>query len=169
MGAFKYIKNSFRESYAQRSEAYRARLRAWRKGESIARVEKPANPLRARELGYSAKREFVIVRVRVPRGKRRRNKPDQGRKPAKNRKFENPGKPWQWFAQQRALRRFPNLELVNSYWVGEDGTAAYYEVILRNAWSSKPKLNPKAVKKVQAVQAAVNAGGKAPKAKRKFW
>jgi large subunit ribosomal protein L15e len=140
MGAFRYIKNSFRESYAQRSPEYRARLRKWRGGPSIARVERPTNPFRARELGFHATREFVIARVRVPRGKRRRNKPDQGRKPAKNRKFENPGKPWQWFAEQRALRRFPNLELVNSYWVGEDGTAAYYEVILRNAWSSKPKL-----------------------------
>jgi large subunit ribosomal protein L15e len=140
MGAFKYIKESFRESYAKRSEAYRARLRAWRSGPSIARVERPANPLRARELGYAAKKEFVIARVRVPRGKRRRPRPDQGRKPAKNRKFENPGRQWRWFAEQRALRRFPNLELVNSYWVGEDGTAAYYEVILRNAWDSKPKL-----------------------------
>ena len=171
MGAFKYIKESFRASHAERSDAYKTRLRAWRSGASVARVDKPSNPIRAREVGYHAKKEFVVARVRVPRGKRRRPRPDQGRKPAKNRKFENPGRTWQWFAEQRALRRFPNLELVNSYWVGEDGTAAYYEVVMRNAWDSKPKINPKAVRKAVIAKVApkLNSAGNVPKPKRKYW
>src|SRR2546430_8554061 len=33
-------------------------------------------------------------------------------------------------AEERAARHYPNLEVLNSYWVGEDGTHKYYEVIL---------------------------------------
>ena len=143
MGMYGYVQKSFSQSFKERSPAYRKRLMQYRKGATIQRVEKPTNIARAHVLGYKARKDFEVVRVRVPRGKRRRRAPDLGRKPAKNRKFENPGKPWQWFAAQRAGRKFKNLEIVNSYWVGEDGRSQYYEVILRNPHSGKPKLKPK--------------------------
>jgi large subunit ribosomal protein L15e len=36
----------------------------------------------------------------------------------------------QRIAEERAGRRFPNMEVLNSYWVGEDGRHKWYEVIL---------------------------------------
>src|SRR2546428_11796914 len=36
----------------------------------------------------------------------------------------------QRIAEERTARHYPNLEVLNSYWVGEDGTHKYYEVIL---------------------------------------
>ena len=33
-------------------------------------------------------------------------------------------------AEERVARKYPNLEVLNSYWVWEDGKAKYYEVIL---------------------------------------
>jgi large subunit ribosomal protein L15e len=33
-------------------------------------------------------------------------------------------------AEERGNRRFPNLEVLNSYWVGEDGQYKWFEVIL---------------------------------------
>lgn len=36
----------------------------------------------------------------------------------------------QRIAEERAGRRHPNMEVLNSYWVGEDGRSKYYEVIL---------------------------------------
>jgi len=33
-------------------------------------------------------------------------------------------------AEEKAARKFPNLEVLNSYWVGEDGRYKWYEVIL---------------------------------------
>jgi ribosomal protein L15E len=33
-------------------------------------------------------------------------------------------------AEERAARKFPNLEVLNSYWVGEDGRHKWFEVIL---------------------------------------
>jgi large subunit ribosomal protein L15e len=40
------------------------------------------------------------------------------------------GKSIQRIAEERAAKRFPNLEVLNSYWVGQDGKAKWYEVIL---------------------------------------
>ncbi len=33
-------------------------------------------------------------------------------------------------AEERAARRFPNLEVLNSYWVWEDGRFKWFEVIM---------------------------------------
>jgi len=33
-------------------------------------------------------------------------------------------------AEERAARKFPNLEVLNSYWVGEDGRSKWFEVIM---------------------------------------
>ena len=40
------------------------------------------------------------------------------------------GKSIQRMAEERTARRYPNLEVLNSYWVGEDGKNKFYEVIL---------------------------------------
>ncbi|MEW5955495.1 MAG: hypothetical protein AB1626_03085 [Candidatus Micrarchaeota archaeon] len=139
MGMYKYIQQTFQKEYSERAPLLRRRLAQWRDQPTVTRAERPTNLARARGLGYEAKKEFLVARVRVKRGKRRRPAPALGRKPGKNRKTENPGRPWQWFAEQKAARRFPNLRAVNSYFVGEDGQNAYYEVILHNPHSSKPR------------------------------
>jgi large subunit ribosomal protein L15e len=36
----------------------------------------------------------------------------------------------QRIAEERTAKRYPNLEVLNSYYVGEDGKYKYYEVIL---------------------------------------
>lgn len=36
----------------------------------------------------------------------------------------------QRIAEERAASHYPNMEVLNSYWVGEDGMHKYYEVIL---------------------------------------
>jgi large subunit ribosomal protein L15e len=36
----------------------------------------------------------------------------------------------QLIAEERAAKRFPNLEVLNSYWAGEDGQHKWFEVIL---------------------------------------
>ncbi len=146
MGAFKYIKANFEKSFKTRSNEYRLRLQKWRGEPAVTRVENPINPARAREVGYKATRDFVVVRVRTKRGKIARPRATLGRKPAKNRIRENPGKPWLWFAEKKAKRFYPNLTVVNSYWVGEDGMAQYYEVVLKNESKSMPTGAPRWVK-----------------------
>ena len=40
------------------------------------------------------------------------------------------GKSIQRIAEERASRKHPNMEVLNSYWVGQDGRQKWYEVIL---------------------------------------
>jgi large subunit ribosomal protein L15e len=41
-----------------------------------------------------------------------------------------PAKSLRLIAEERAQRKFPNLETLNSYWVGEDGKSKWFEVIM---------------------------------------
>ena len=107
------------------------RLIQWRKQHTVERIKKPTKPARARRLGYKAKKGFVMARTRVKRGGRRRRLYGRGgRKPKKAGlvKFTS-GKGLQWIAEERAAKRFPNLEVLNSYHVGEDGKSKWYEII----------------------------------------
>lgn len=107
------------------------RIKQWRKEGAVVRIEKPTRLDRARRLGYKAKPGYIIVRSRVRRGSRRRPRPNRGRRTKRMGTTRITGrKSRQWMAEERASRRFPNLEVLNSYWVGEDGMYKWYEVIM---------------------------------------
>jgi large subunit ribosomal protein L15e len=36
----------------------------------------------------------------------------------------------QLIAEQRAAKKYPNLEVLNSYWVWQDGVNKWYEILL---------------------------------------
>ncbi len=117
------------ESYVQ--PLLRQRLPVWGKGESVVRVERPLRLDRAHALGYKAKQGIIVVRSRVRKGGRRKQRLDTGRKPGKLGVAKiTSKKSIQVIAEERAARRYPNMEVLNSYWVGEDGKYKYYEVIL---------------------------------------
>ena len=143
---YQYIAEQWKKPDKSFNSPYKQRLIQWRKEESIVRVEKPLRLDRARALGYKAKQGFVIVRVRVRRGARRKPAIRGGRKPSKMGLVKiTSGKSLQRIAEERAARKYPNLEVLNSYWVGEDGTHKYYEVILVDphhpAIKNDPKIN----------------------------
>ena len=130
MSTYKYISDTIQKEYSERSQEYKNRLMKWRKESPIARVERPTNLPRARTLGYKAKQGYAIVRVRVKRGMRRRPDPMGGRKAKNSYKFKSTASSHQNIAEQRANRRYRNMEVLNSYWIGEDGMAQYFEIIL---------------------------------------
>jgi large subunit ribosomal protein L15e len=130
MGFAKYVKETFQQEYSERSPILRERIAKWRKEGSVVRLEKPTNIVRARELGYKAKQGVIVARVKVRKGMRKRKKPMGGRKPSKNARFFAYRKSYQSVAEERANRRFSNTEVLNSYYVGEDGSYIFYEVIL---------------------------------------
>lgn len=127
---YKYIKKAFQQEYKERGVILRRRISTWRKLGTVVKIERPTNLVRARELGYKAKEGFMMARVAVGRGQRKRPHPWGGRKPAKNVAYLSPGKSLQRQGEEKAARVFSNLEVVNSYWVGQDGTKKYFEVIL---------------------------------------
>lgn len=103
----------------------------WRRQPTIIRVEKPTRLDRARKLGYKAKQGFVIARVRVRRGGLKRTRPKAGRRQKRmGVKKYKPAKSLRLIAEERAARKFPNLEVLNSYWVWEDGRNKWFEVVM---------------------------------------
>lgn len=130
--AYKYIAEAWakpEKSFVD--ELMRQRLIEWRRQPVVTRVEKPTRLDRARKLGYKAKQGFIIVRVRVRRGGMRKQRPKAGRRPKRMgvKKFK-PAKSMRLIAEEKAARKFPNLEVLNSYWIGEDGRSKWFEVIM---------------------------------------
>lgn len=115
----------------------------WRRAPSIIRVERPFRLERARKLGYKPKQGVVVVRVRVMRGPFNRRRPDSGRRPKRMGVYGiTAWKSWRQVAEERAARKFPGLEVLNSYWVADDGVYRYFEVILIDCNQPTVKSDP---------------------------
>merc|ERR1712137_1306877 len=134
MGAYKYLEEIWKK---KQSDALRflLRVRCWeyRQLPAIHRVQHPTRPDKARRLGYKAKQGYVVYRVRVRRGSRKREAPKgiTYGKPASQGvtqlKFQ---RSLRSVAEERIGRRAGNLRVLNSYWVNLDATYKYFEVIL---------------------------------------
>jgi len=130
--AYKYIAEAWSKPENSYVDALmRQRLIGWRKQRTIVRIENPTRLDRARKLGYKAKQGFVIARTRVRRGGRHKQRPKAGRRPKRMgvAKFK-PAKSLRLIAEERTAKKFPNLEVLNSYWVGEDGLSKWFEIIM---------------------------------------
>jgi len=123
MNAYRYIKQNIRKNLNEK-------LVAWRKSQSVVKLDKPTDIGRARALGYKDKKGMVIARVRVKRGGRKRPKRKKGRRSKRQTIRKNLKMNYKWVAEIRAARKFKNLEVLNSYKIGQDGKYYFYEVIL---------------------------------------
>jgi len=147
MGAYKYLEQLWKK---KQSDVLRflLRVRCWeyRQLAAVHRVTRPSRPDKARRLGYKAKQGFVIYRARVRRGGRKRPNP----------KGIVYGKPktqginqlkWQRSlrskAEERVGRRCGNLRVLNSYWVNQDATYKYYEIILVDPQHKAIRIDPR--------------------------
>ncbi|RYP09717.1 hypothetical protein DL764_001143 [Monosporascus ibericus] len=149
MGALKYVEELQKK---KQSDVLRflLRVRCWelRQLNVIHRASRPSRPDKARRLGYKAKQGYVIYRVRVRRGGRKRPVP----KGATYGKPTNQGvnqlkyqRSLKATAEERVGRRCANLRVLNSYWINQDSTYKYYEVILvdpqHKAIRQDPRIN----------------------------
>jgi large subunit ribosomal protein L15e len=122
------------------------RMIQWRSENVFIRIDRPTRLDRARSLGYRAKPGFVIVRTRVRRGGLRKRAIRKGRKPrSKGILSITMSKSIKRIAEERTQKHYPNMEVLNSYWVGQDGRHKFFEVILVDpahpAIMSDPKIN----------------------------
>ena len=132
MNMYKHLADAWQKPDASFvKELMQHRIIKWRRERTIVRVERPTRLDRARKLGYKAKQGFVIARVRVRMGGLRKSRPRAGRRQKRMgvKKFK-PAKSLQLIAEERTARKFPNMEVLNSYWVWQDGRFKWYEVIL---------------------------------------
>ena len=127
---YKYIRELWKKPKENLGELYKERLIAWRRENSITKIERPTRLDRARSLGYKAKKGIILYRVRVKRGGRKRLQRKKGRRSKTQRRRKIVGMSYNWIAEQRAQRKFTNLEVLNSYFVAEDGLHRWFEVIM---------------------------------------
>ncbi|MBI2507388.1 50S ribosomal protein L15e [Candidatus Woesearchaeota archaeon] len=107
------------------------RLISWRRENSIVRIERPTRLDRARSLGYRAKQGVLVVRVRVPRGGRKRERPTKaGRRSRRATSRKVVKMSYLWICEQRANRKYKNCEVLGSYPLLKDGRYFWAEVIL---------------------------------------
>ncbi|RDA93198.1 hypothetical protein CP533_3152 [Ophiocordyceps camponoti-saundersi (nom. inval.)] len=147
MGALKYVEELQKK---KQSDVMRflLRVRCWelRQLNVIHRASRPSRPDKARRLGYKAKQGYVIYRVRVRRGGRKRPVP----KGATYGKPTNQGvnqlkyqRSLKATAEERVGRRCANLRVLNSYWINQDSTYKYYEVILVDPQHKAIRIDPR--------------------------
>ena len=107
------------------------RMIKWRSEPTVVRVERPTRLDKARKYGYKAKQGIIVVRVRVEKGPMDKPRPDSGRRPKRMGVYGHAvKKSLQVIAEEKAARRYPNMEVLGSYWVGDDGMYKYFDVIL---------------------------------------
>ncbi|EFE35219.1 uncharacterized protein ARB_06176 [Trichophyton benhamiae CBS 112371] len=140
MGALKYVEELQKK---KQSDVMRflLRVRCWesertdssfkdldrlRQLNVIHRASRPSRPDKARRLGYKAKQGYVIYRIRgVNQLKYQRSLRST--------------------AEERVGKRCANLRVLNSYWINQDSTYKYYEIILvdpqHKAIRKDPRIN----------------------------
>merc|ERR1712025_806124 len=99
--------------------------------------------------GYKNKQGFVIYRIAMRRGGRKRPVPKgcpYGKpKTSGGVKQQKPVRNLQSIAEERVGRRVQGLRVLSSYWVGQDSTYKYFEVIMidihHKAITRDPKIN----------------------------
>jgi large subunit ribosomal protein L15e len=130
--AYRRMAHSFRQTLGDEGAALRhERLLTWRREHTVTRLEHPTRLDRARAVGYRAKGGFVVVRVKVRRGGQGKRAIIAGRRPKHKGILQMTlSKSLRRIAEERAQKHYPNLEVLNSYWLGEDGKQKFYEVIL---------------------------------------
>merc|ERR1712153_253132 len=133
MGAYKYLQELWRK---KQSDVLRfvMRVRCWeyRQLPVCHKATRPSRLDKARALGFKQKQGYVVYRIRIRRGGRKRavhkgiiyGKPVHGgiRKLKKARSHRS-------VAEEKVGRRCSNLRVLNSYWVGQDAAYKFFEVI----------------------------------------
>lgn len=126
-GLYHYLKQAWKKPD---KPTQRQRMIEWRKSGTFTKVDKPLRLDRARALGYKDKKGFSVIRVKIRRGGHKRPRPNKGRRSKRLHARKNLKMNYKWIAEQRAARKYSNLEVLNSYPIGKDGMHYFYEVIM---------------------------------------
>ena len=143
MGVYKYLREAWKKPKENLKEIWRERLNEWKTEPVTIRISKPTRLDRARSLGYKAKQGYILVRQRVIRGGRQRPAIRKGRRSKHYGQRKDVDKNYQRIAEERAVKKFVNCEVLNSYYVGHDGIYYWYEVILVDRAHPQIKADPR--------------------------
>ncbi len=98
---------------------------------AVCRLDAPLQPARARSLGYKALPGYIVILSRVPRGGRRKPRPNSGRRPKHaGSVLFTPGISRGKIAVNRAHKKFENMDVLGYHEVAGDGKYHWFEVIM---------------------------------------
>ncbi len=130
MGMYKHIREFWKKPKGDLRAVQKQRIFEWRREPVTVRIDRQTRLDRARSLGYRAKQGILIVRQRLIRGGRQRPQIRKGRRSKHFGRKKIVNKSYQTIAEERAVKKYVNCEVLNSYYAGEDGKYYWYEVIL---------------------------------------
>ncbi len=142
MGMYKHLTGTWNDrEKTGLAEHLRLLLIRWRREPTVHRVERPTRLERARALGYKAKQGYVVVRIRIRKGGAKKPRPRAGRRQkALGVTRYTRAVSLKEIAEAKAAKRFPNLRVLNSYYVGEDGMHHWFETIMCDLYSPVTKV-----------------------------
>ena len=128
-----YMTATWTNMWKSNNDVLKSKAVVWRTEEVIHKINRPSRLDRARRLGYKAKQGIIVVRIRVGRGGMRKQRPVSGRRPKHLGVVHiKQGTNMRKVAESRVSEKFPNLEVLGSYYLHKDGRYLWYEVILVN-------------------------------------
>ncbi|MFB6144983.1 MAG: 50S ribosomal protein L15e [Candidatus Nanohaloarchaea archaeon] len=131
MGYYEYARDQYEQPKDNLDELWQQRLVKWRQEDAVVKEDNPTRLPKARQKGYKAKKGFNVVRIRVKKGGTKRQRPSGGRRPKRmGQNRYSPKKSKRLIAEERVNKKFGNMEVLDSYWVAEDGTYKWFEVLL---------------------------------------
>ncbi len=141
MGYLKYLREAWQKNKEEISELRSARKIEWRKESATVRIARPTRLDRARAAGYKAKQGFLTIRQRVSRGGRQHPDIKGGRKTANSGQRKYVAKNYQQVAEEKVAKKYPNCEVLNSYFLDSDGKNYWFEVLLIDRTNPSVYLN----------------------------
>ena len=148
MGAYKYQQEMWRKKQSD-VMTFLLRLRCWqyRQLDVLARVPRPTRPEKARRLGFRAKQGYVVYRIRIRRGCRKKQVPKgatYGKPKSEGVNQLKPKRNLQAIAEERVGRRVGKaLRVLGSYWIAQDSTFKFFEVICIDPFHKGIRTDPK--------------------------
>jgi large subunit ribosomal protein L15e len=130
--AYSYIREAWRTPEEGKVEQLQwERKQDWREEGAIERIERPTRLDKARSQGYKAKQGVVLARAAIRKGGARKKRFTAGRRSKRQGVTRiTRRKNLKRVAEERTARTYPNLRVLNSYSVGQDGRQKWFEVIL---------------------------------------
>jgi len=128
---YSHIAGTWQKMWKAHSDELKAKAIEWRRQPTILRIERPSNLDRAKRLGYKAKQGFVLVRIKVGRGGMRKQRPRAGRRQkhlgvVRIKQSDSMRK----VAERRVAEKYPNMQVIGSYYLYKDGKNYWFECIL---------------------------------------
>ena len=100
-GFYKFISDAWKHPSEEFVKERRKKMIDWRAAERIHRIDKPIRLDRARALGYKAKKGFIVFRVTLERGGRKKPRPRTKRRSKRFSIKKILRMNYQWIAERR--------------------------------------------------------------------